>query len=135
MKTSASTASSVRRAVNSTVHTTLRATPTQLVFGRDALLNISFQADWEYIKERKQKLIQQNNNRENATRKPHAYAVGDRVMILQDPNRKHGADRFAGPHTVTQVNNNGTVKLTKVANNGGAVSETWNIRNLEPYLA
>ena len=27
------------RAVNSTVHTTLRAMPTQLVFGRDALLN------------------------------------------------------------------------------------------------
>ena len=59
----------VRRAVNSTVHTTLRATPTQLVFGRDALLNISFQADWEYIKERKQKLILQNNARENATRR------------------------------------------------------------------
>ena len=32
----------VRRAVNSTVHTTLRATPTQLVFGRDALLNLTF---------------------------------------------------------------------------------------------
>jgi len=34
------------KAMNSTVHTTARATPTQLVFGRDAMLNASFQADW-----------------------------------------------------------------------------------------
>jgi len=34
-----------RKAMNSTVHTTARATPTQLVFGRDAMLNASFQAD------------------------------------------------------------------------------------------
>ena len=61
--------SAVRRAVVSTVHTTLRATPTQLVFGRDAMLNISFQADWNYIKERKQKRILQNNKQENAKKK------------------------------------------------------------------
>ena len=57
--------SAVRHAINSLVHTTTRATPTQLVFGRDALLNISFVADWQYIKERKQNLILQNNQREN----------------------------------------------------------------------
>ena len=61
----------VRQAVRSLVHTTTQATPTQLVFGRDALLNISFEADWQYIKERKQKLIVQNNKRENAKRIPH----------------------------------------------------------------
>ena len=33
--------SAVRGAVRSLVHTTMLATPTQLVFGRDALLNIS----------------------------------------------------------------------------------------------
>ena len=121
----------VRRAVNSTVHTTLRATPTQLVFARDALLNVSFQADWEYIKERKQRLIVQNNKRENATRCEHTYSVGDRVMVKQDPHRKHGQPQYAGPYTVSQVNDNGTVKLTKAAN-GGAVTQTWNIRNLDP---
>jgi len=50
-----------RKAMNSTVHATSRATPTQLVFGRDAMLNASFQADWQFIKERKQRLILQNN--------------------------------------------------------------------------
>jgi len=40
-----------RKAVNSTVHTASRATPAQLVFGRDAMLNATFQADWQFIKE------------------------------------------------------------------------------------
>ena len=123
--------SAVRQAVRSLVHTTTRATPTQLVFGRDALLNISFQADWNYIKERKQHRILQNNKRENATRIPHTYQVGDQVMVKQDPHRKLEGARFDGPYTVTKVNDNGTVQLSK-ATNGGAVLTTWNIRNVKP---
>jgi hypothetical protein len=124
-----------RRAINSTVHTTLRATPTQLVFGRDAILNINFKADWQYIKERKQKRILQNNMRENKTRKDHTYQVNDQVLVKLDPNRKHGVDHFDGPYTVTQVNDNGTVQLRKVSDNGGAVYQTWNIRNVYPCKA
>ena len=52
-------------------------------------------------------------------------------MIILDPNRKHGEEQQAGPHTVTQVNNNGTVKLSK-AGPHGAVIETWNIQNIYP---
>ena len=128
--------SAVRRAVNSTVHATLRATPTQFVFGRDALLNISFQADWEYIKERKQKLILQNNARENTTRRDYTYTVGQEVYVKQMPNRKHGegADQCRGPYAVTRVNDNGTVQLSR-ATTRGAVLQTWNIRNIDPYLA
>jgi transposase InsO family protein len=84
--------SAICQAIRSTVHTTSRATPTQLVFGRDAILNVSFEANWQYIKERKQRLILQNNKRKNATRIPHQYNVGDRVMVRLDPNRKHGTD-------------------------------------------
>jgi len=40
-----------RKAMNSAVHATARATPTKLVFGRGAMLNASFQADWQFIKE------------------------------------------------------------------------------------
>jgi len=68
--------------MNSTVHTTARATPSQLVFGRDAMLNATFQADWQFIKEQKQRLIIQNNERENAKRKPHANNVGDVVVVI-----------------------------------------------------
>ena len=124
--------SAVRQAVRSTVHTTTRATPTQLVFGRDAILNIGFEANWQYIKERKQHRILQNNARENATRVIHDYSVGDRVMVRQNPNRKFGSDRQLGPYTVTRVNDNGTLRLAKVTNNGGAVFQTWNVRNIDP---
>ena len=124
-----------RRAMNSTVHTTLRATPTQLVFGRDALLNVAFQADWEYIKMRKQVRILQNNYNENKTRRDHVYSVDDRVMVELSPNRKHGEPNYEGPYTVTAVNDNGTVQLRKDATNGGAVFQTWNIRQLMPCKA
>ena len=46
---------SVAWALCSTHHTTLQATPGQLVFGRDMLLNLMFVADWEAIKLRRQK--------------------------------------------------------------------------------
>ena len=36
-------------AVRETYHTTLQASPMQLVFGRDAILNIKHVADWEQI--------------------------------------------------------------------------------------
>ena len=103
--------SAVRNGICSTVHTTMRATPTQLVFGRDTILNVSFEANWAYLKERKQKLIKHNNRRENAKRIPHHYAVGDLVMIKENPNRKHGESQYSGPLTVTAVNDNGTVQL------------------------
>ncbi len=72
--------SAVGFAMKATVHTTLQATPAQLVFGRDAILNIKFKADWQRIKERKQKLIRKNNQRENAKRKEHTHKVGDKVL-------------------------------------------------------
>ena len=43
-------------AVCSTFHTTLRNTPGQFVFGRDMLLNIKHEANWEYIRKRNQQL-------------------------------------------------------------------------------
>jgi hypothetical protein len=127
---------SCRKAMNSTVHTTVRATPSQLVFGRDAMLNASFEADWQFIKDRKQKLILQNNKRENAKRKPHTYRVGDEVVIKAGATNKHGYDPYLGPMRITQVDDNGTVKLIKVSDeNGGAVTQTWNIRNIQPRMA
>jgi len=123
-----------QKAVNSTVHAAARAMPTQLVFGRDAM-NASFQADWQFIKERKQRLIIQNNECENAKRKPHMYTACDVVVVKAGAGRKHGSNPYLDPMRIAQVNDNGTVKLVKVANNGGAVSQTWNIRNDEPRMA
>jgi hypothetical protein len=50
-------------AVRATFHTTLQASPMQLVFGRDAILNINHITDWEHIHQRKQNRINENNKR------------------------------------------------------------------------
>ena len=55
---------SVAWAIRSTHHSTLKASPAQLVFNRDMLLNIKFIADWETIRLRKQKDVDRNNERE-----------------------------------------------------------------------
>jgi len=93
-------------------------------------------ADWQFVKERKQKLILQNNKRENAKRKPHAHRVGDTVVVKAGATNKHGYDPHLGLMRITQVDDNGTVKLIKVSEeNGGAVTQTWNVWNMQPRVA
>lgn len=125
--------SSVGFAMRSTVHTTNRATPAQLVFNRDAIHNVRFEADWQYIRQRKQRRILQNNKQENKNRVEHTYAVGDRVLVEQDMTRKHGQDRYQGPYRVAQVYQNGTVQLEYDTPRGGVLSQRWNVRKLFPY--
>ena len=120
--------SAVAFATRATVHTTLGATPSQLVFGRDAILNTKFEADWALIRARKQKLIDQNNQHENKKRKPHAYQVNDKILIANDPNRKFGQDPFSGPFVIQKVNDNGTVRYQD-----GSKIDTVNIRNIKPF--
>jgi transposase InsO family protein len=67
--------SAVGFAMRTTVHTTTRATPSQLVFNCDAIHNINFKADWNCIKNQKQQLINKNNKRENASCIPYTYQL------------------------------------------------------------
>ena len=114
-------------AVRATVHTTTQASPSQLVFGRDAMYPINHQANWTYIKDRKQKLMLTNNKRENKNRMDYEYRIGQQVYIKQEQSRKYGTDAYNGPHTVTRVHNNGTVRVRF-----GNIEDTYNIRHLEP---
>ena len=61
------------------------------------------------------------------SRKEHTYSVGDRVMVRDDPQGKHGEKQYLGPFTVDRVYDNGTLRLAK-ATTAGAVYQTWNIR-------
>ncbi len=99
------------------------------------ILNARFEADWNYIRERKVRLIKQNNARENKNRLPHTYQVGDRVKVLNAFSRKHGDDRYLGPFTVHTVYDNGTLRLMKETPSGGATYQQWNVRNVAPYEA
>ena len=44
-----------------TIHTTMQPMPMQLVFGHDAIINLTFDVNWHMIKQRKQLLINKNN--------------------------------------------------------------------------
>ena len=114
-------------ALRSTYHTTLQATPGQLVFGRDMILNLQFQADWTAIKRRKQDLIHKNNVQENAKRIPYTYEIGDKVMLENHRANKYEKP-YLGPYSITKVNTNGTVCLKM-----GAVTDTVNIRRIHPF--
>jgi hypothetical protein len=117
-------------AIRSTYHTTLGATPAQLVFQRDMLLPLKFQADWMAIQQRRQKEINRNNANENKRRIPHEYKVGDLVTkrrpgILPKLRRKR-----EDPSEVIAVFDNGTVRIRR-----GAVTERLNIRRIQPFQA
>jgi hypothetical protein len=122
--------SSTAYAIRSTFHTTLKATPGQLVFGIDMVLPITFMTDWGEIEQQRQKEMSRNNRRENASIITHDYKVGDKVL-LKKPGKhliKLEAPR-TGPHTVTAIYTNGTLHIQK-----GNVNERVNIRRLFPYF-
>jgi transposase InsO family protein len=95
-------------AVRSTYHTTLQKTPGQLVFGHDMIFNEKHIANWEYIRQCKQALIKKNNQNENAKHIPQTYTVGDQVMLRIGTENKQERP-YSGPHSIIQVNTNGTV--------------------------
>jgi acyl-[acyl carrier protein]--UDP-N-acetylglucosamine O-acyltransferase len=67
--------------IRSTFHTTLKATPGKLVFGRDMVLPIKFMADWGAIEQQRQKEMGHNNRKENAYRISHDCKVGDKILL------------------------------------------------------
>jgi hypothetical protein len=90
-------------AINSTYHTTLQATPGQLVFGRDMLLSIPFRADWAQIEIRKQGLFNKSVLRENASKIQHKYKVGDQVLLNKPGLLRKSTQPRTGPHTTTKI--------------------------------
>ena len=91
-------------------------------------IHTKFEANWNFIHSRKQKIIQQNNKRENSKRLAHKYVVGDKVLMAKESKSKYGHVSYEGPYTVRKVNNNGTVRIQK-----GAITDTFNIRLIKPY--
>ena len=120
--------SAVAWAVRSTFHTTLQSTPGQLVFGRDMIFDIAHVADWQYIKQRKQTLINKNNKRENDKRIDYDYAVGETIVKIKAGTHKMEQPR-EGPYDIIRVHANGTVTIQK-----GPVEERLNVRQIIPYV-
>jgi len=116
-------------AIRSTYHSTLEATPAQLVFGRDMLLPVKFAADWARIRQKRQTEMSRNTQRENRSRLRHTYKVDDKVLLTKPGiNPKLSAPR-QGPFKVERVYTNGTIRIRR-----GAISERVNIRRVTPYF-
>ena len=120
--------SAIMFGIRAIYHTTLEATPTQLVFGRDAILPIQYQPDWNHIKDNKRKRIEMNNSKENKSRILHEYKVGDMILVSRNKRSKHGEREKDGPYPIIQVNTNGTVRYDK-----RSYSDIINIRQCEPF--
>jgi hypothetical protein len=88
------------------------------------IFNIQHTANWEYIKQRKQCIIDLNNKRENSKRQQHVYCVGDKVLLNRGTENKYES-LYIGP---SDIMNNGTVCLKVYA-----VEDNYNIRRIIPY--
>jgi len=120
---------SVAWAIRSTYHTTLGATPAQLVYGRDMVYPLQYIAEWDIIRKRKQSLIDKSNTTENRKRVKHTYNVGDKILKTVDIIQRKLDNPTVGPFSITQVHNNGTVEIKK-----GVTRETVNIRRIKPFF-
>ena len=76
-------------AIHAIYHTTLQASPMQLVFDRYSILNIKHVDDWEHIRQCKQLRINHNNKRENMLRNNHQYKVGEKVLFKRKKKSNH----------------------------------------------
>ena len=120
---------SIAWAIRSMYHTTLGATPAQLVYGRDMIYPVQYIAQWDIIRKRKQQLIDKSNTTENRKRVKYTYNVGDKILKTVDVLQRKLDSPTEGPFNITKVNNNGTVDIRK-----GIVVEMVNIRRIKPFF-
>ena len=92
------------------------------------ILPIKFEADWALIEQQKQNNINNSNLRENKSRVPHEYKVGDKVLLQKPGLLRKMTTPYSGPYEVSHVFTNGTLSIIK-----GAVIQRVNIRRVVPY--
>jgi hypothetical protein len=99
------------RAICSTYHTVLIASPGTAIFGQDMLFDIPFIADWKQIGDYRQHQTDRSNKGENNKRVDYDYKVGDKILICKDGIlRKAESICNKEPWTITTVYTNGTIK-------------------------
>ena len=117
-------------ALRTTVSTTMKTSPGQVIFGRDMIFDFNIRTNWEAIDARRLRTATRNNERENSTRRQHNYKVDDEVLLANDggQRRKIGDTPFFGPYKIVRVNKNGTIKIRR-----DRFDEVVNIRRVKPY--
>ena len=92
------------------------------------LFDIPYLADWKAIGQRRQKLVDQNNVRENKNRVDFDYRTGQKVLLRKEGILRKAETRYEGPYVITEVHTNGTIRIQR-----GSWSERLNIRRVTPY--
>ena len=69
-----------------------------------------------------------NNSKENKSRIPHEYKVGDMILVSRNKRFKHGEREKDLSYPIVQANTNGAVRYDK-----GSYSDIINIRQCEPF--
>lgn len=97
-------------AIRSTYHTQLNASPAQLLFRRDMILDVAFVADIASMNARRIKQVQIANAEENASRLPFEYKKNDYVLLIKEKKNLGKLDQpTEGPFRILKVNSNGTL--------------------------
>ena len=94
---------SVAYAMRSTYHTTLQATPAQLIFRRDMIYPVEYVAEWDVLRQKKQKQIDKNNHRENSRQIDFDYRVGQKILIINTNIQRKLDNPTTGPYKITDV--------------------------------
>jgi len=119
---------SIAWALRTTFHTSLRASPGQLAFGRDMIISATYLANWHQIHTRRHRNILYDNARENRKRIDYDYKVGDFVYVLTKEINRKLAQTKQGPFRILTIHTNATVTIRRSAR----VTERINIRRLFP---
>ncbi|GMF56200.1 unnamed protein product [Phytophthora fragariaefolia] len=107
----------------------LGVSPSQAVFGRDMLFDVTTTTDWGQQQTRKEAQIRQANDRENAQRMTHEYLPGDMVMAACIKQRAPKLQPlYEDPFPIISVRSNGIVVVDKER-----YAETLFIRRIKPF--
>ena len=92
------------------MHSSLKASPGSLAFGRDMILNLPMVADWATIQQNRQQFIDQRLIKANCRRFSYDYQPGQEVLKLAyKPNKLEA--RAHGPYPIEAVHTNGTITI------------------------
>ncbi|OWZ10035.1 Pol Polyprotein [Phytophthora megakarya] len=115
-------------ALRASNHSMLKASPAQLAFGRDMLVDIAHQTDWKAEHQRKVDQVRTHNERENKGRVKWTYRPGDHVLLRRDAGVQGKMQLlFDGPYEVIAVQEHGTLTLDK-----GRYLEKVHLRRVRP---
>ena len=119
---------SIAWGLRTTYHTSLRTSPGQLTFGQDMVIPATYLANWHQINARRKQNVLYDNARENRTRIPHDYNIGDYVYVMsKDIQHKHDPVK-QGLFMIIKVHTNATVTIQR----SSSVTERINIRRVYP---